>query len=171
MKKVVFLTIAALFMFGCTKTSECYVEKAETLTDVKSGCRSLTEISEIAQKAAMNFISDGTKSNIAVKIASIIPYNEALTKSSEAPLCYVVGYENSGFSIIGAKKNMPEVLVYSENGNYDVLSSSSEGFKMYMEDITSQLARIDDTDMPDILYTKIDSTRTNSFNYPLVSVA
>ena len=82
MKKVVFLTIAALFMFGCTKTSECYVEKAETLTDVKSGCRSLTEISEIAQKAAMNFISDGTKSNIAVKIASIIPYNEALTKSS-----------------------------------------------------------------------------------------
>ena len=171
MKKVVFLTIAALFMFGCTKTSECYVEKAETLTEVKSGCRSLTEISEIALKAAMNFMADGTKSNKVVKIASIIPYNDALTKSSDDPQCYVVDYENSGFSIIGAKKNMPEVLVYSENGNYDVLSSSSEGFKMYMEDITSQLARIDDTDMPDILYTKIDSTRTNSFNYPLVSVA
>lgn len=170
MKKAVFLTIAALFMFGCTKTSECYVEKAETLTEVKSGCRSLTEISEIAQKAAMNFMADGTKSNKVVKIASIIPYNEALTKSSEEPLCYVVGYENRGFSIIGAKKNMPEVLVYSENGDYDVLSSSSEGFKMYMGDMISQLARIDDSDMPDILYTKIDSTRTNSFNYPLVSV-
>ena len=63
MKKVVFLTIAALFMFGCTKTSEYYVEKAETLTDVKSGCRSLTEINEIALKAAMNFMADGTKSN------------------------------------------------------------------------------------------------------------
>ena len=104
MKKVVFLTIAALFMFGCTKTSECYVEKAETLTDVKSGCRSLTEISEIAQKAAMNFISDGTKSNIAVKIASIIPYNEALTKSSEEPLCYVVGYENRGSPLLALKR-------------------------------------------------------------------
>ena len=110
MKKVVFLTIAALFMFGCTKTSEYYVEKAETLTDVKSGCRSLTEINEIALKAAMNFMADGTKSNKVVKIASIIPYNDALTKSSDDPQCYVVDYENSGFSIIGAKKNMPEVL-------------------------------------------------------------
>ena len=186
MKRLLFPLLLLPLLFGCAKSfpesTDPFANNPD-LTDITteiSGIRSTEQIREIALQAVQDFSSSiKTKSSVRNKeIKNIIPSTIQTKSGDEDPLFYVVNFTgDNGFVIVGADVNSPEVIVYTEKGYYDGNSSQNEGFNIYMDDMSSELAGLRSHPGggggpigPGIMYTEIDTSTTFTTINPLVEV-
>lgn len=140
MKKLIILLLffAAL---SCSRDNEISTETNSGLPDAQEGLRTLEEIKDIAAEAAELFSEETPTKGLSRSVSSIVPYLPTTKTNSETPF-YIVNFDNeSGFVIVGADYDSPEVLAYSESGNYNGGQSEIEGFNLYLSEIS---AAIDD---------------------------
>lgn len=134
------ILFTAIFLLSCTDKITDPVSNNET--DIAPpGIRSTTMVEQIAISAVEQFSCSSTKSNETKKILNIIPNSPISKSASSLPLFYVVNFDDcNGFVVVGASESAPEVIVYSEKGNYDGFSSRNEGFNIYMNEISRQIS-------------------------------
>ena len=185
MKRIILPLLLLPLFFGCAKSlpekTDSFLTN-QTLTTVSSeitGLRSNEEISKIALQAVQDFSSSTkTKSSVRNKeIKNIIPSTIQTKSGEEDPLFFVVNFTgDNGFVIVGADVDSPEVIAYTEKGYYDGHSSQIEGFNIYMDDMSSELAGLRSNPGgggpigPGVMYTEIDTSTTFSTIGPLVEV-
>lgn len=169
--------VLSLLLWSCSNSSiELSVVDSGNL-DGACGIRSIEQVSNIATEAVAVFNSRETRVAHYKQISEIIPcYNNATTKSSSSQLVYyVVNFENNaGFVVVGASVSMPEIVVYSDSGNYNGVRSQNEGLNIYMAEISQQLSSFSQEPLIDIPspshMEKKENTSTN-VNEPLVQVS
>lgn len=171
MKKNPFILFICLLALSCGKSN---LNETIIPTQPEELLRSESEIRDIAMNSISIFSDNaGTKSS-EKRISSIIPSSAGATKSElSSPVFYVVNFDDEdGFVIVGARSDSPEVIAYSDKGNYDGEHSEIEAFNIYMNEIGRQLesgSSIIDVPVTDHYQTFTRNSSEN--NSPLVSVA
>lgn len=82
---------------------------------------------------------------------SDIKYSVRPSTKSESgdTLMYIVNFEDEkGFAMVARNRQSPDLIAFVENGNYDGKRSDNPGFNIYMDEITTSLASVND--MPEL---------------------
>ena len=170
MKKLPVIILFCFFAVSCVKSNL----NAEIIPSYQEEqFRSKDEIRSIAM-SSISFFSDNEQTKCSEKrILSIIPSSRTTRSGMSSPVFYVVNFDNNdGFVIIGAKKDSPEVIAYSDKGNYDGKHSDVEPFNMYIGEIENQLeVQSIIIDVSTSSHYQTRTTNSSSNNSPLISVA
>lgn len=170
-----FLTILFILLafLSCKKANLSNGEEAISSSPQNELLRSETEIRDIAMASISVFSNNAETKCSEKRISSIIPSAGTTKSEVVSPAFYVVNFDNEdGFVIVGARHDSPEVIVYSDKGNYDGKHSEIEAFNIYIDEIEGQLASASsDIDIPTPDYYQTLTRETSEDNNPLISVA
>lgn len=173
------LTRSAFYLFFCglviIRLLSCLLLIMETLMR-RVEFALLSKLLRLRLKHILYLIQEKQKLRIVNKSLKVIPcYNNATTKSSLQPVFYVVNFENNaGFVVVGASVSMPEIVVYSDSGNYDGLRSKNDGFNIYMAEISQQLSNFSQEpliEIPSPSHMEKEEKTSTNVNEPLVQVS
>lgn len=165
------LGVCAELITSCSPFLEMSSQITEKDQAHNSKIRSLNEAIDIAEKSLIDF-DVSTKSSNSFRIIDRsdikVLYGPAVKSQSQYDtLVYAINFQNnSGFALVAANREAPEVLVLTESGNFDGKQTQSPAFNIYMDKLltelsqnyTSQQARSSEYD--EMVFNRIDTTIT-----------